>query len=98
MPAAITAVGTWSVITDSAKPEQMYDTVENRFDQDDLNYRAEAGPGTDVDGYPEVIQFIGCFAAGYGVAAGAAKERIRKILNSMQTGEEVEIMRVYPTS
>lgn len=89
MPAEITASGTWSALDDqnptSQAPganvnevlRQHYDTAEQRFQPRALDVKQLRN---DVDGQQEVMQFIGLFAAGYGIAAGVARARIIDIL------------------
>jgi len=91
MPAEITATGTWSALDDdnptSQAPganvnevlRQHYDTHEQRFQPRSLNYKDEFR--SDVDGMQEVMQFVGLFAAGYGIPAGVAMTRIRDIIS-----------------
>lgn len=106
MPATITASGTWSALDDqnptspvagSEENEvlrQHYDTHEQRFQPRSLD--AKQLPN-DVDGLQEVNQFIGLFAAGYGIPAGVAMTRIRDIIEGFQNtiGPSEGIYRTY---
>ena len=93
MAAIITSTGTWSAL-DNQNPtsqapganvnetiRQHYDTVEQRFQPRALDVKQLPN---DVDGLQEVMQFVGLFAAGYSIAAGAAITRIRDILEAYQ--------------
>lgn len=105
MPALITATGTWSALDNQNPTSQApganvnevirehRDTVEQRFQPRSLAIR-DALP-QDVDGLQEVNQFIGLFAAGYGIPAGAALARIKDILMAAENTEELTDQRVY---
>lgn len=101
--ATITATGTWSTLSDvdalgaPALPRQhARGGVDQRFHPNSLNYKAAVDTGLLTNGYPEVNQFLGHMAAGYGITAGAALVRLRDILESMQSGESPELLRTYP--
>jgi hypothetical protein len=104
--ATITASGTWSALDNTGPLSQApgavtretmaqhRDTTEERYLQDSLNYRTQLS--ANMDGYPEVNQFLGAFAAGYAVAPLVALQRIGAIIKSMLNSEETpESRRVY---
>ena len=105
MPATITATGTWSALDDqnptSQAPganvnevlRQHYDTAEQRFQPRALDIKQLPN---DVDGLQEVNQFVGLFAAGYGVPAGVAIARIIDILDGYRNTKGPSES-VYPT-
>ncbi len=58
--------------------------VEQRFTQRALDYSGSYP--NDVDGMQEVMQFVGLFAAAYGIGPSAAVARVRDILAKAFTG------------
>lgn len=106
MPATITSSGTWSAL-DNLNPSspapgseenevvrQNYDSAEQRFQP--RSFDAKQLPN-DVDGLQEVMQFVGLFAAGYGIPAGVAMTRIRDIVEAFQNtiGPSEGIYRIF---
>src|SRR5690242_15141970 len=106
--ATISASGTWSTLDQfdptprgpftrtAGLPTQENLTVEEDYNTNSLNYTSDGGLGTAANGVPEVTQFIGLYAQGYGIPAGAAIDRILATLNSMRQTQEPSAIRVYP--
>lgn len=111
MPAVITSTGTFSGL-DNLNPTSQGPgasvnevlrqqgggfpggNVEQRFQPRALDY---SGAYTDdVDGMQEVMQFVGIFAAAYGIGASAAVRRIADILTKAFTNTaDLTDRRVY---
>ena len=111
MPATITSSGTFSSF-DTGNPTSQGPgavtnevirqfgggfpggNVEQRFTPRALNYK-DAYPD-DVDGMQETMQYIGLFAAAYGIGAGAAARRIADIISKAFLGTaDLPDSRVY---
>jgi hypothetical protein len=106
MAAAITGTGTWSSLDNTNPVSQAPGDVGNeviRVHRDTVEQRLRPralDPALairlDVDGFQEVNQFIGLFAAGYGIPGLAAITRMRDILEAMLVvADRPEQQRVY---
>lgn len=98
MAATLSSSGTWSTL--GSYPTQQRDTLSDNYTDSELAYKTQIA--ANIDGYPELMQFIGLAAANWSTASvaaglppvppGAVIHRLRAIINSLwqtQRPEEV---------
>ena len=99
MAAVISSTGTWSTL--GSYPTEQRDTTSDNYTDSELDYKRQLA--ANIDGYPELMSFIGLASANWSTAAvaaglppvpaGAVIHRLRAIINSLWQTQAPEAVR-----